>query len=245
MNAAPPPRGSLPWPCSASAIVSPRSWTSPVWPSGSTSTPWPGCRGSTSSRRRPASYLAPLARPVGSPLRILDIACGGGDVVRRLARYAERTRPRLARRRLRPQPGGGRTRPAARVRREGRGRILRPRRPGGSASGRVRRDHLLAVPAPPGGAAGRPPARTAGGDARRARDLRQRPESEPARAWCWPTPPAGCSRPRPSSTPTGRCRCGRRSPRPRRRRSRRGRACEGVTVRRCWPCRWMLTWRRA
>ena len=32
------------------------------------------------------SYLRPL-RGLATPLRILDIACGGGDVVRRLARY--------------------------------------------------------------------------------------------------------------------------------------------------------------
>ena len=35
------------------------------------------------------SYLRPL-RGLGSPLRVLDIACGGGDVVRRLARYGAR-----------------------------------------------------------------------------------------------------------------------------------------------------------
>ena len=33
------------------------------------------------------SYLRSL-RELSTPLRILDIACGGGDVVRRLARYA-------------------------------------------------------------------------------------------------------------------------------------------------------------
>lgn len=34
-------------------------------------------------------YLRPLRR-MPSPLRILDVACGGGDVVRRLARYGTR-----------------------------------------------------------------------------------------------------------------------------------------------------------
>src|SRR4051794_30045845 len=36
-----------------------------------------------------ASYHAVL-RGLPAPLRVLDIACGGGDVVRRLTRYAER-----------------------------------------------------------------------------------------------------------------------------------------------------------
>ena len=40
-----------------------------------------------------SSYLGPL-RGLSTPLRILDIACGGGDVVRRLARYAERRKLR-------------------------------------------------------------------------------------------------------------------------------------------------------
>ena len=118
--------------------------------------------------------LAKLAReqaPAAGPLRVLDLATGGGDTAVTLANRADRAGLAIeiegcdlsARGRgHRPRPGGG---PGIA------GAVLRARRPRRPDPRGVRCSHLLAVPAPSGRGRGRPPPRAdgRGGEAAGAR----------------------------------------------------------------------------
>ena len=85
------------------------------------------------------------------PVRVLDVACGGGDVVLGLAQLARRRGIAFDAPRLRFESARGRS--CASCRRAGRdriGRVLSTQRTRRSATHRLRRDLLHIVPAPSG-----------------------------------------------------------------------------------------------